>query len=311
MRRYSLYGLDFTSDWPLPYRQLRGGHRADLRFVEASPELFARAASDDGRPPPASEWFRQRQLDDGSTYLRWRRHFEFVISADGCCIAGRPLHRAAPEAFHSYLLGHVLSYVLLKRGLDPLHGTVVVVDGAAVAFIGDCGYGKSSIAAAFIATGHRLLTDDLLVVRPASDGFTVFPGPPRIKLWPQIAAAVFEGGAHGVPMNRFTPKLIVPLGPHQVHPAPAPLRAIYVLARPGGGGRSSRVFIRRVSARRSFVALLRNTFNAHMRQPDRLERQFRQASRIALSIPVKMLSYRRQVGLLPEVQRAVLADLDG
>jgi hypothetical protein len=309
-RSYCLYGMCFTSHWRLPYDEAPEGHPREVRLVRESPQFFARTALEAGWPAAPADWFHQRRLGDGSVYLRWNRHFEFVVSPDGGRIAGRSLSVTSAEAFHAYLLGHVLSYALLKRGMDPLHGTVVVVDGAAIAFLGDCGYGKSSLAASFIEAGHRLLTDDLMVVKSNTDGFAAFPGPPRIKLSPKIARALLETESRGVPMNRFTPKLVVPLCSRQIHQAPAPLKAIYLLTPPARRARTARVTIRRVSQRRSFVELLRNTFNAQVRETDRLERQFRQASRIVAAVPVKSLSYRRHTSMLPVVRNAVLADLD-
>ena len=309
-RSYCLYGTCFTSHWRLPYDEAPEGQHRDVHLVEDSPQFFARAALEADCPPASADWFHQRRLEDGSMYLRWSRHFEFVVSPDGRRIAGRSLSTTSAEAFHAYLLGHVLSYALLKRGTDPLHGTVVVVGGAGIAFLGDCGYGKSSIAASFVAAGHRLLTDDLLVLKSSGDGFAAFPGPPRIKLSPKMARAFFEAQSCGVPMNKFTPKLVVPMRADQIQQTPVPLTAIYLLTPPAKRARTARVTIRRVSLRRGFVELLRNTFNAQVRETDRLERQFRQASRVVAAVPVKTLSYRRHTSMLPAVRNAVLADLE-
>jgi hypothetical protein len=308
-RCYCLYGMCFASHWCLPYEEAPLGRCPEVRLVEDSPKFFARAALEAGWPPANADWFHQRRLEDGSVYLRWSRHFEFVVSPGGRRIAGRSLSTTSAEAFHTYLLGHVLSYALLRRGVDPLHGTVVVVGGAGIAFLGDCGYGKSSIAASFIEAGHRLLTDDLLVLRSSVDGLAAFPGPPRIKLSPKMARAFLESQSGGVPMNQFTPKLVVPLRTDQIHQTPVPLTAIYLLTPPAKRTRTARVTIRPVSQRKSFVELLRNTFNAQVRETDRLERQFRQASRIVAAVPVKSLSYRRHTSILPAVRNAVLADL--
>jgi len=52
--------------------------------------------------------------------------------------------------------------------------------------LGDSGHGKSSLAACFLAAGHRLLTDDLLVIGESGDYLMAHPGPPRIKLFPAV-----------------------------------------------------------------------------------------------------------------------------
>jgi len=78
---------------------------------------------------------------------------------------------------------------LLKQGIEPLHCTAVVVNGGAVGFLGDCGYGKSSLAAAFLQAGYPLLTDDLLVLKEEGRHFLAYPSFPRIKLFPEMAEA--------------------------------------------------------------------------------------------------------------------------
>ncbi|MEP7305052.1 MAG: hypothetical protein ABJA98_06005 [Acidobacteriota bacterium] len=308
-RAYCLYGTCFTSYWRLPYAQAPKGAPREIRLVPDSPRFFSDAAIEAGWLPSSAQWFHQAHLGDGSIYLRWNRHFEFVVSPDGDRIAGRLLSTTSTEAFHAYLLGQVLSYALLKRGEDPLHGTAVVVDGAAIAFLGDCGHGKSTLAAAFLGDGNRLLTDDLLVVKRDANGVTAYPGPPRIKLSPSIAEALLEERSRGIQMNQFTPKLVVPLQAREVHSTAAPLKVIYLLTPQAKSAASGRVTIRSNSPRRGFFELLKNTFNAQVTEPERLERQFRLASQIVSTVPIKSLSYRRRLSTLAAVRESIRADL--
>ena len=62
----------------------------------------------------------------------------------------------------------------------------------AVAFLGDSGFGKSSLAAYLLSAGDRLVTDDLLLLQE-SEGFLAYPGPPRIKLFRTWPANSLEG----------------------------------------------------------------------------------------------------------------------
>jgi hypothetical protein len=249
-------------------------------------------------------------LAEGGWYLRWARLFECLLSADARRIAYRPLPGGSPAALETYLLGHVLSFVLLHRGEEPLHATAVVVRGRAVALVGDSGYGKSTLAAAFLAAGHALLTDDLLVVRRDGAGFTAFPGPPRIKLFPEVARAVLgDHDAAGARMNSLTSKLVIPLARADDPPAgPVFLAAMYVLAPPGP--RPVRgITIRRLSPRRAFVELTRATFNSMNVDRARLERQFALVTALASVVPVKTLTFPRSLAWLPTVRAAIDADL--
>ena len=99
-----------------------------------------------------------------------------ALVTGGAGIVGRPIEDQSLEVFQTYLLGAVLSFALLKQGIDPIHATVVVVDGMGIALLGNTGYGKSTLAAAFLASGHRLLTDDLLVVSRRAEGLLLSAG---------------------------------------------------------------------------------------------------------------------------------------
>src|SRR5205823_3902180 len=103
----------------------------------------------------------------------------------------------------------------------------VVVRQQAVAFLGDSGYGKSSLGAAFLQAGHSLLTDDILVITENNRRFTAHPGPSRIKLFPHIAKTLLGERVAGIPMHPTTSKLVIPLTQKQSEHATAPLRAIY------------------------------------------------------------------------------------
>lgn len=308
-RVYRTYGLRLRSPWPLPCPEERGYVRADIELREGDGAAFSPAAG--VRLSEAKDWFRYARLPDGSDYLRWSGLFEFVVSADGDRVACRPLGPISGEAFHTYLLGQVLSFALVKRGIEPFHSTAVVVGGEAVGFLGDCGYGKSSLGAAFLQAGHALVTDDLLVLKESDGRFLAYPGAPRIKLFPDIGRSLLGGLPTGVPMNRFTPKLVIPLGGagRRFTREATPLRAIYVLARPGGNSGSRRISIRRLSPRRACVELVRNTFNPVVLEPARLRRQFELAARIARTVPVKALSFPRRLAYLPAVREAIHADL--
>ena len=83
-----------------------------------------------------------------------------------------------------YLLGSAMGMLLHQRGLLPLHANAVEIDGRAVAFMGRSGAGKSTLAAWFHDHGHRVLSDDVCVVRFAADGRPMASaGLPRLRLW--------------------------------------------------------------------------------------------------------------------------------
>jgi hypothetical protein len=101
-----------------------------------------------------------------------------------------PMPGARASDLRLFLLGSALGAIYFQRGDFPLHASVVVVRGAAVAFTGGSGAGKSTMAAWLHAQGFPLLCDDVCVVRFDSDGKPVaYPGFPRLKLWKDTLTA--------------------------------------------------------------------------------------------------------------------------
>lgn len=310
-RVYRIYGICLKSHWPLPGHERSPPDLADVELFEATPAVFSDASREAEKQSDREDWFRHVRLPDGSDYLHWSGLFEFLVSPDGRRIACRALSGASRESFQTYLLGQVLSFALLKQGIEPLHATTVVIDGQAVAFLGDCGYGKSSLGAAFLQAGYPLLTDDLLVLKEEGDRFVAYPGPPRIKLFPEIARSLLGEQVNGIPMTNQTSKLVIPLDEKKaVLPQRAfPLKAIYVLS-PPARSRSSRITIRPLSPRRAFFEILKNTFNAVIIEPQRLERQFELATRLATGGPLRSLSYPRRLGRIAQVRESILRDFE-
>jgi hypothetical protein len=280
-----------------------------VELLDGSAAQFALAWAEAASKSLTSSWYHRVTLADGTDYLRWLGLFEFLVSADGRHIACRSLSDTSWEVFQTYLLGQVLSYALIKQGVEPLHATVMVVDDKAVGLIGDCGYGKSSLAGAFIKAGHPLLTDDLLVFKEDGQDFLAYPSFPRIKLFPEVARLFLGDQVAGTPMNPLTHKLIIALRPDQSYQNLAPLKAIFVLRPPAQRSRAKRVTIRSMPKGRAFFALTANTFNAKVIDPERLKRLFTWAAKLAATIPIRSLSYPQDLARLPEVVQAIRASL--
>ena len=198
---------------------------------------------------------------------------------------------------------------MVRLGLEPLHATAVLTDRGVVAFLGESGYGKSTLGALFVHGGCPLLTDDMLVLTANRRGFLAHPGPPRIKLYREIANRIFGDAYRGVPMNPVTEKLIVPLNDRQALQQAFPLGALYLISEERGGGRPVRPVIRRLSPARAFPRILAGTASHWASDPDRLKRQFQFVTRLVQEVPVKTLSYARNKEEIFRVRDAVLADL--
>lgn len=306
--RYRVYGMSLESDVALALSMDPCPTRADIEIRSAPARFFRHAIAGASFEPALPAWYRYARLNDGSSYLRWRRLGEFLVSPDGRSLTCRRFERASSESFQVYLVQRALSFALVRQGLEPLHATAVVSGDRAIAFLGDTGAGKSSLAACFLAAGDTLLTDDLLLLRRSPQGVVACPGPPRLKLFRRPARRLLGGETIGVPMNPDTKKLVVPLAPHRTVDRSVRLRALYVLESRGHKARS--IDIEPIESRAAFLEILKSTFNCLDTGADRAERLFVGASRLALELPIRRIRYPRVLDRLPEVREALLADAD-
>lgn len=127
----------------------------------------------------SSEWVQiapgvYQFLIDGVARYRVERGRQVLID---------PVPGADPGDVRLWLLGTALGALLHQRGLLPLHASALALGGAAHAFCGDTGAGKSTLAAALRQRGLAVLTDDVGLVAPEPDRILFYPGFPRIKLW--------------------------------------------------------------------------------------------------------------------------------
>lgn len=305
---YSLYGLKIRSAISLPCPPLPGREDpADVHLREATEEEIAAACKGTPAHSENDGFWDYRRFDDGAARFSWKDHFDFFVAGDGSLVLWRRLIGVSDEVLFTYLLNQVLSHCLLLRGVESLHATSVVVDGSALAFIGDGGYGKSTLAAAFMGLGYPLLTDDVLVLDFSGNRVLGHPSLARIKLVPESADAVF-GRRRALPMNTFTDKMILPLTPTEHVAHPVPLRAIFALP---SGSSCEEISIRRARGHGALIPLIKNTFQPTLYSRRRLEQQFRFASRLVRMVPVNLLSYPRRMDLLPEVVASILSDLAG
>jgi len=294
---YRLYGLSVRSPLVMPCPPGRG--HADVTLVARRvPGPFPHS----GRNAPA--WFASQVLADGSTHLHWRGLADVVVSPDGTHIAWQPLSPGTQEIFRGHLLSQVLSFSLLARGMEPLHASAVAVDGKVIAFLGNCGLGKSSLTAAFLAAGYPLVTDDLLVLRRRRGRYVVEAGLPRIKLFPHVARRLLGARARGPRMAAGTAKLVLPVPPGRTVRGPLALHTLYVLER------APSVCITPVAPAAAFLEILRGAFNTVHLDRGRLASQFVFARQLAATARVRRLGYPRRLAAINQVRDAILKDSD-
>jgi hypothetical protein len=246
------FGLRISSRIPLPELPLSGdgieGEPADIVIDTAKPDRL-----------------REELEACGSnfSFSHAGRRFLFLIPdtavyciEDGRTVTVAPLPGADPEKVRVYLLGTCLGALLMFRRVLPLHGSAVAIDGRAYAFLGDSGIGKSTLAAAFVGMGHRLVSDDVVAVSCAEDGTpVVMPSYPQQKLWRESLEGLGIASGPYRPIYQETEKFAVPAG-SRFSSDPIPLAGVFELAISNRG----KIAVRRLSNLERLRVILMHTY---------------------------------------------------
>ncbi len=119
-----------------------------------------------------------------STYLLHIEGVARYLVRDGEEIVISPSPQALLLDVRAYLLSTVFVVLCQQRGLLPLHASAVCGDAGVVAFVGESGQGKSSLAAHLEERGFPVIADDICLIDPAQPGeLMVAPTAPWLKLW--------------------------------------------------------------------------------------------------------------------------------
>ena len=308
MPQARLYGLNVRSCWPLPSAADAAFVFSQVDIVETRPEWLAERAVH--ARIERTGWFRCAESDDGTMFLSWRDLLDASVTPDGARIEVASCAPAAQSALHNYLFAQLLSFSLIRAGLEPLHATTLRTPVGGIALLGDSGAGKSTLAAALLQAGCELVADDLLALSWQRDQPIALAGPPLLKLFPQAARHTLPA-ANSRALNGFTRKRVYALPAPFHSAAPVPLRAIYVLERGRPGKDEKLVTSTPLTGARAMRALVRHTFNPLATSPSRLQRQLALFARLATTLPVRGLRIRRDLAQLPVVTRALLDEVTG
>lgn len=181
---YHAYGLNIASDLECPELLRGNGAAPDVRVRLGNvPEQLDSPKAQDVPYQAAPQQF----------LLKLDRIARFLV-----CNGNEIVIERAPEAtdgdLRVFLLGSVIGALLHQRGVLPLHASAIETRLDAVAFAGEVGLGKSTLAAAFHRRGYRVLADDVCTVSLDQEGKPlVTPAYAQLNLWAdaleQIGAA--------------------------------------------------------------------------------------------------------------------------
>jgi hypothetical protein len=250
--RGSCAGFGIRSE--LAFATLREGGGASLRVAEEtapapSGEVLARWQPRPGNP------FHGHLSRDGAGYAFWASDAGWYrIDAAGSTITVEP--GGDPFRRELRLFGIPAAVCAMQAGDLALHASAVEIGGRAVLFAGPSMHGKTTLAAALAARGHRLLAEDTIRCSLAEVP-EAYPGPAVVRLRADVvrSLAVPDVAAVAPDEEGRTPLVFAPAV--RGSGAPVPIAAVVFLRTDAGQPRLDAVEAGAAAARDLFALAFR------------------------------------------------------
>ncbi len=218
-------------------------------------------------------------------------------------------HDAILDDIDPILQGSAISPTLHLRGIPLLHACIVAIDDFAIAIMGAPGAGKSTTAAAFVAAGYGLVSDDIGALEFAGSTVRVHSGYPRMRLYSDSARAA--GFTDAALQSVFHERLLgyksyVELSPSAFREGPLPLRGIFML-QPRKTG-SDETTITAVDSRAPVPMLMDNIYSVRFLDRRRLQKAFASCTKIASAAAIRTVRAADDLGSLSALVEAIAAD---
>lgn len=235
--------------------------------------------------------------------LRFPRRCDFAITRDATRIDARP-HRPLPEALFDHLLiDQVLPRCIAQRGELIVHAAAVAFGDTVALFVGESGRGKSTLAGQFLRTGHTVLTDDCVILRPGRRTVRAWATYPSLRLQNDSAAALFPDESMPGNLPLYSTKRRWHLPESLPFKAGAKLAAIYFMNPPARRGAG--VTIRPLSPSKACIRLMEQSFQLDVLDRHAVGRLLHQAGRVAATTPVFTLDYPRDFAQIASLDRTI------
>jgi hypothetical protein len=301
-----------SSDFPLPeLPQISGkGHALSVKLGEGDPDQFDTQGFE-----KAFEW---RDYDGrvvcwcermGDEYLYiFSGNATFHISSDG--VISCFLHEGSTmQMLRHLLVNQIIPRYLASTGRLLLHASAVTLqNGKSVAFLGNSGFGKSTLVSSFHRNGAQLINDDCILLECSENGVTAIGGLVGIRLFPDSVNAVFNEAAGFTNYTPYTDKqqLFLKNEVSDKLPEPCVLDAMFLLNDPGEESTDT-VCIEPVSGSEAMMAMIYSAFSLDPSDRKMIVHNFRNVGQaISELLGLYSLQYPRVHERLPEVRAAVI-----
>jgi hypothetical protein len=303
MDDYAAYGLTIRCDLPLPeLLKASAFENAPAPWARGAGHVRIQLAAFDRSAPPQFAKDADVWATADCAFLDYPGVAAYLIRG-GREILIDVVPDAEMRLVRLFLLGPALALLLHQRNFLVLHASAVMIGGQAIAFVGEKGMGKSTMAAALHSAGYPLVADDLVAVDTSGAVPLAYPGFPQLKLFPE-SAALLEADPKKLPkihpdLDKRARKAT------QGFPTRAlELRRVFVLEDAAAEG------VELLPAREAFMQLVGHSYLlGFLRATNSVAAHFKQAVALAGAVPIMKLRRRRCLDALDAVVKTLEGEL--
>ena len=308
---YHIFDISLESDIQLPELQEGTAREAvikimsgvDSKRVQCKPENFHEWQDADGGICMLSAKIEDKYL------LRFPELADFLISSSGDSVFYFPEPNIPEETIRHLILDQLIPRILGQQGHLVLHASAVQLsDGKVIVFLGDTGWGKSTIASSYYENGAQIITDDCLLIKVIDNNVFCVPNYYGLRLYPDSVEAIFKAEAQYQPVAHYTSKgrLILDTTESTIG-EPIPVSAMFLLSDPSIGCVDN-VSINKIQGAKEIMAIVEQSFLLDIEDKAIISKQFMSASKVNEVSPILYgLSFPRQYEILEEVRNTVKA----
>lgn len=270
-----------------------------------------------GAMPPDAQWLHNWQDQDAVVLSLSRHDGHFWLDFPGSAAfhlqfpQGR-IGVLADAATDENTLEHLLVDQVLPRyvaHLDTLvvHASAMAIGSRHALFLGQSGWGKSTLAALLLRGGHRVLSDDCVELLEKDGQVLARPTYPSLRLLPDSLDELFPGMDDASPMADYSDKLRVPVRPSHGDDLPRAVDALYVLAAPERS--QGEIRISRLTPGEACRALIEHSFRLDLQSRQDNSSHFLRCSAVARAVPAFEIQFPRDYARGPALVREICLHL--
>ncbi|MDP2836328.1 MAG: hypothetical protein Q8N97_05045 [Methanobacteriaceae archaeon] len=294
MPTYTAHGLNIKSEIIFP-ELLKSSEDSDILIKYGDFDYSSKEIISEGVFRIASHYI----LTENSVYLIWN-NIDICQIIKGKEIIVNSQTSIDKTFLRALILGPALGILLHQRGRLVLHASAVNMNDGAVAFMGHNGAGKSTTTFSFMNNGYPLISNDILSIEFRNNLPVVYPGLPRIKLWPE-SMEISRKDMESFPIHPESRKrsCLVDNFCNRV----TSLKHIYVI------GNGEKTFLEDLKPQDALIELIRNSYCANIFQNSDQATNLEEYAKIVKNVSIKQLNIERSLEKIPEMVNLVEKDV--